>query len=211
MKRIISILAALLCAVAALAQTPQEIISGMEEAMKVFEKDGEIGALSMTLDIKIPILGTMSSRSYILGDKLRVDAEVMGEKTITYTDGETSWTYTPSESKVVIENFDGTKKSNNQADVALFSGITDGYDVTIKRETSDTWQLLCKKSRTNTKKDDPKTMNLEVYKKDFLPKSLSASISGITVTMRDFSPDVTEKQVTFNPADYPGVTVVDNR
>ena len=211
MKRLISILAALLCAVASLAQTPQEIISLMEEAMKVFEKDGKTGALAMTIDIKIPILGTMSSKTYVLGDKIRMDAKAMGETIVTYTDGQTSWTYTPSDARVVIENFDSSKKSNDQGDVEMFSGITEGYDVTIRRETADTWQLQCKKSRTNKNKDDPNTMDLEVYKKNFLPKSLSAKVSGVTITMRDLSPDVTEDQVTFNPANYPGVTIVDKR
>ena len=46
---------------------------------------------------------------------------------------------------------------------------------------------------------------------DYYPVSLSAKISGITMTMRDISFGVTEKQVTFNAADFPGIAIVDKR
>ena len=54
-------------------------------------------------------------------------------------------------------------------------------------------------------------MNLVVAKGTFYPVSLSAKMSGITMTMRDLSYGVTEAQVTFNPADYPDATIEDKR
>lgn len=60
------------------------------------------------------------------------------------------------------------------------------------------WYLQCKKIKTNTNKDDPKTMGLVVAKGTYHPISLSAKVSGITVTMCDLSFNVSEKQVTFN-------------
>ena len=71
--------------------------------------------------------------------------------------------------------------------------------------------FLCKKSRSNTNKDDPKNMDLVVAKGTYMPKSLSTKVTGITITMRDLDYNVTEKDVTFNPADYPGVKIVDER
>jgi outer membrane lipoprotein-sorting protein len=93
----------------------------------------------------------------------------------------------------------------------MFSGITDGYDVTLKKETADAWYFLCKKSKTNTDKDDPKSIDLVVAKGTYYPVSLKAKLSGVTMTLRDVSFGVTEQQVTFNPKDYPTATIVDKR
>lgn len=54
-------------------------------------------------------------------------------------------------------------------------------------------------------------MDLVVAKGTYHPVSLRARVSGITVTMRDLSFNVSEKQVTLNKADYPGAVIVDNR
>ena len=55
MKKLLSIIAFIAFAGVAIAQTPEEIISRMEAEMaKHDEKEG----LAMTMDMKIPILGT---------------------------------------------------------------------------------------------------------------------------------------------------------
>ena len=54
-------------------------------------------------------------------------------------------------------------------------------------------------------------MNLVVAKKTYMPKSLSVKVSGMTMTMRNIFFGVTEKQVTFNANDYPGVTIVNKQ
>ena len=41
--------------------------------------------------------------------------------------------------------------------------------------------------------------------------SLSAKVDLVTVTMRNLQFNVTEQEVTFNQADYPGVTIIDKR
>ena len=51
MRKLIFLISALLCSAAALAQTPEEILSRMETAMAAHEKDGIV----MTVDVKIPI------------------------------------------------------------------------------------------------------------------------------------------------------------
>ena len=89
MKKTISILFAMAFAAMALAQTPQEIISRMEDEMNKHIDEGII----MTVDVKVSILGTMSTRTYALGDKLRIEAQLMGIQVITWTDGTTEWEY----------------------------------------------------------------------------------------------------------------------
>ena len=207
MKRLFTLIAALAVALASFAQTPEEIVDRMSEAMEQLEDNG----LRMTMDIKIPILGTMSTVAWSLGDKMRMEAEAMGKKIITWMDNDTEWTYTADDNTVTISNRDAKKTSSEQENMQMFESVTEGYDVFLKKETDQAWYLQCKKNKSNTNKDDPKTMDLVIAKGTYHPISLSAKVSGITVTMRDLSFNVSEKQVTFNKADYPGAKIVDKR
>ena len=206
MKRIFTLFAALLLAFSAFAQTPEEIVNRMDEVMDQHKNAG----FSMYLDMKIPILGTFSTLTYSVGDKLRIESTVKGKAIISWIDGETEWTYTEDDNKIEIKKYNPSSDSESK-DAELLDNITDGYDVTLKKQTADAWYFLCKKSRTNTDKDDPKTMDLVVSKENYYPKSLSAKVSGITVTIHDISFDVTEDMVTFNRANYPTATIVDHR
>lgn len=201
-KLVLAFMAVWAAVVAAVAQTPKEIVDRMEAEMNSHAGEG----IAMTVDIKIPILGTATSRSYVYGSKLRVEMKMMGVQVVTWSDGETSWTYVSKDNSLTIQSA-GHKKANT-GDVELFMGITDGYDVLMKKETADAWHLLCKKSKGNKDEDDPKTMDLVVSKKNYYPLSLKASMSGMTMTMRDISFDVTEADVTFDIAKYPGVKIV---
>ena len=205
MKRLLSLISFIVFAAVAVAQTPKEIISRMETELEKHEKEGVI----MTVDAKVPILGTMTTKTYSLGDKARIEATMMDVNIITWTDGETVWTYNSKENKVEITKQEGDSES--EGDVEMFSGITDGYDVTLDKETAKNWQFLCKKSKSNKDKDAPKKMELMIAKGTYMPISLKTKVSGLTITMRDIAFGVTEKQVTFNAKDYPGVTIVDKR
>ena len=208
MKKLFSIIAFIAIAAVAVAQTPEEIISRMEAEMaKHDEKEG----LAMTLEMKIPILGTFSSRNYTLGDKYRIEVSKDGKQTITWSDGQTDWNYDSEKNQVEIKKHEVKEKTETEGDAKMFNGITDGYDVKLDKETSDTWQFLCKRSKSNPDKDAPKKMTLIVAKGTYWPVSLSASISLMTFTMRDLSYGVTEEQVTFNPKNYPNATIVDKR
>lgn len=207
MKKLFAFISALALAVTSFAQTPEEIVDRMGEAMDKLENTG----LRMTMDIKIPILGTMSTVAWSLGDKMRMEAEAMGKKIITWMDNDTEWTYTADDNTVTIKNRDAKKPSSEQENMKMLDSVTEGYDVFLKKETDQAWYLQCKKNKSNTKKDDPKTMDLVIAKGTYHPISLSARVSGITVTMRDLGFNVTEKQVTFNEADCPGATIVDKR
>lgn len=208
MKKLLSIIAFIAFAGVAIAQTPEEIISRMEAEMaKHDEKEG----LAMTMDMKIPILGTFSSRTYTLGDKYRIEITEDGKQSITWSDGQTDWTYSSEKNEIEIKKHEVKEKTETEGDAKMFSGITDGYDVKLDKETSDSWQFLCKRSKSNPDKDAPKKMTLIVAKGTYMPISLSAKVSAITITMRDLSYGVTEEQVTFNPKNYPNATIVDKR
>ena len=201
-KLVLAFMAVLVSVVAAVAQTPKEIVDRMEAEMNSHAGEG----IAMTVDIKIPILGTATSRSYVYGSKLRVEMKTMGVQVVTWSDGETSWTYVSKDNSLTIQSA-GHKKANT-GDTELFMGITDGYDVSMKKETADAWHLLCKKSKGNKDEDDPKTMDLVVSKKNYYPLSLKASMSGMTMTMREISFGVTEADVTCDPSKFPGVKII---
>ena len=205
MKKLLSILFFVAMAAVAVAQTPQEIISRMETEMEKHEKEGIV----MTVDAKISILGTVTTKTYSLGDKMRSEGKMMGIEIITWTDGNTEWSYNSKTNEVEISRQE--ESSETEGDAEMFNDITDGYDVTIDKETDKAWYLLCKKSKSNKDKDDPKKIELAIAKKTYMPISLKTKMSGVTITMRDISFGVTEKQVTFDAKNYPGVKIVDKR
>ena len=208
MKRILALLTACVLAVAAYAQTAEEIMAKMEEVMGQFSEEN---GLRMTMDIKIPILGTLSTSVWSLGDKMRMEAKMMGKKLITWQDGVTEWTYDADENTITIENQDQSKKSDEKENMEMFQNATEGYDVSIGKENASSWTIKCKKNRSNTNKDDPKNMEIVVAKGTYYPLSLSARIDGVTVSMHDLKFNVSEKEVTFNKADYPGAAIIDKR
>ena len=206
MKRILSILISILCSAAAFAQTAEEIVNRMDKVVEQHQNDG----LFMIVDVKVPVLGTISTKTWTYGDKIRMVAKMMGVEVVTYMDDKTQWTYNSKTNEVVIENCTDTD-SGSDGDIGMFTGITDGYDVSIKRETDSAWYILCKKSKANKSKDDPKSIDLVIEKGSYNPMSLSTKMEGMTLTMRNLSFDVTEKQVTFNIKDYPDATIKDKR
>ena len=208
MKRFLTLAVALLWALTSLAQTPEEIVSRMDDYMAQKQNSG----FYMVLDMKIPIVGNITSKTWSLGDKIRMESEAKGKDVIIWMDENTEWTYTRADAKVEIKPRTVKSGASSGSDESeMLKGITEGYDVSLSKETADAWYILCKKSRTNKKKDDPKQMELVVRKADYSPQSLSAKMSGVTVNLRDLSFDVPESVVTFNPTDYPGVTIDDKR
>lgn len=204
MKKLFGIMVFIVFATIAVAQTPQEIISRMEAEMEKHEKDG----VSMIVDVKIPILGTMTTHTYTLGDKMCFKVSMLGTEVISWVDGDTEWTYNSKDNEIEIRKSEGT---GEEGDMSMFIGITEGYDVSIDKETTQAWYLLCKKSKSNPDKDAPKKIDLVVAKRTYFPISLKTKVSNMTMTMRDISYGVTEKQVTFNPKDYPNATIIDKR
>lgn len=208
MKKLIAIISFIALATVAMAQTAEEIVSRMEAEMS---KHNESEGFAMTMDIKIIIVGTMSSRSYVLGDKMRIEANRDGKDFVTWSDGKTEWSYDSEKNEIEITNAKPKEKTNTDGDTKLFKDITAGYDIKIDKETATEWHIRCRRSRSNPDKDAPKRMDLVVAKETYWPVSLSTSVTAASVTMRDISFGVTEEQVTFNPKEFPQATIVDNR
>ena len=206
MKRLFFIIATLATfASVSYSQTADQIIDRMEQELK---KDETLGT-ALTFDVHIPILGQVSSRIKTLGDHSRADMDVKGAKGIIWVVKDTSWTYSSKDNEIVIEYGKGDDSSQKGDD--MLKGITEGYKVSVVKETADTWQLRCDKSKNNKEKDDPAKMDLVVSKKTYLPVSLNAKVKGITMTLRDFSVGVSKKEVTFNPSEFKGVKITDKR
>ena len=208
MKKLLAIIGFIALAATAMAQTAEEIVSRMNAEIS---KHNESEGVAITMDMKIILVGTISSRSYILGDKMRIEANKDGKDFVTWSDGKTEWSYDSETNEIEITNAKPREKSDKDSNTKMFNGITDGYDVRIDKETATEWHIRCKRSKSNPDKDAPKRMDLVVAKGTFWPVSLSTSVTAASVTMRDLSFGVTEKQVTFNEKDYPGVKIVDKR
>ena len=203
MKRIFTVLCLMLAAVCAFAQSAKEIVSRMEALMSDHEDEGYV----MTVEIKIPIVGSIETLCYQLGERFRMEVAVLDKKMITWTDGATTWVYDSEKNEVEISGGPADTQSNAQ----MFEDISAGYDITIDKQTADAWYLSCKRSKTNKDKDAPKKMDIVIAKGTFHPISLSTKEKGVTLTIRDIKFGATKELVTFNKNAYPGVKVVDKR
>lgn len=205
MKRFfISCLLALLTATA-FAQTPEDIISRMKAIWEEHQNEGFI----MTVDTKMPILGTITMREYVLGNKSRTEGKTLGIFATVWEDGVTVYSYTDKTNTVTIKN--PKKTSADGGDEKLFYKVSEGYDLSIKKETADFWLILCKKSKDNPNENLPDKVEVTVAKGTFFPISLKAKVVGIGITMRDISFGVKEDYVTFRMEDYPDAIVEDKR
>ena len=208
MKKLIAIISFIALATTAMAQTAEEIVSRMNAEIS---KHNESEGFAITMDMKIILVGTISSRSYILGDKMRIEANKDGKDFVTWSDGKTEWSYDSETNEIEIKNAKPKEKSDKDSNTKMFKDVTEGYDVRIDKETATEWHIRCKRSKSNPDKDAPKRMDLVVAKGTYWPVSLTTSVTAASVTMRDISFGVTESQVTFNEKDYPGVKIVDKR
>lgn len=207
MKKILFLLLPALLAAATLsAQTPEEIIARVDQETARFDAEG----CSMVMELKFPIIGAVATTIYTRGDKYKMIMSIKGDTSISWSDGVTDWDYESSKNTVTIKphKADGNSEADN---AKMMEGITEGYDVRLKKETADTWQFRCTKSKTNTNKDDPKNMDLIVSKATYLPVSLTAKAGGLTITMRDVSIGVSEQEVTFDASQYATAKIIDER
>jgi len=205
MKRIFSIIAFALIAIGALAQTPEEIVKNMEAVMEQGEQTGMV----MTVDIKIPIIGTLSTRAWNLGKKSYMEGSMQGHTLRIWSDGKTDWSYDVDDNEIEIKDVKPSDDSDDKT--STFKGTAEGYDLSITKETDEAWFITGKKSRNNKSKDDPKKLNMVIAKGTFYPINLSSKLKGVTLTIRDFELGVTEEKVTFDQSQFPTATVVDKR
>ncbi len=209
MKRILCFAIAFVCVTLTFAQTGLEIVNNMNRMMSDRKSEG----LCVTIDVKIPIVGTVVTRTYSNGSKTRLEIESSKINLITFMEDSTQWSYNAENNVVIITNLKigGSPSETQGMDVSMFDDITEGYDISVKSQNAVKWELVCKKKRSNKDDDAPKTINLEVRKGTFEPISMSTKMMGINCTMHHFIFGVTENKVTFNPDDFPGVNIVDQR
>ena len=207
MKRFLMTMAAVLVsAVAALAQTPEEIFDKVDEVMDRAKENG----MSMTMTMKIPIVGSFSTKMYILGEKTRAEMKAMGRELIIWTDGKCSWSYDAKENTIVIEDeLGGTNDDNG---LNMMDGLTDGYDVKLDEESEKAWFFICKKRKDNPDKDSPKKMEITIRKSDYSLGQLKTSMKGVTLILSNISiGGISEASVTFDASKYPDATIEDKR
>lgn len=190
------------------AQTPEEVVERMNAE---FRKGDSLG-MSFDFLMSIPILGEFRATNYTLGDKLRVDVFAKDNKNINWSDGTTEWTYDSEKNEVRITKAKPKENNSNSGDKNLVTGVSEGYDLSFDKKTNDkVWYITCKKNKSNKEKDDPKRIDLAVSKADYSTIYMKTKAKGIGISMENFKVGVTEAQVTFNPADYPDATIIDER
>jgi len=209
MKYVFVAIAAMLLGVAGLlAQTPEEIVNKMSEQMDRGDTEG----LVLDFNMKIPVMGTVTSHNKILGKKMRMEMKSKDKVSIIWTDETTKRTYDKQTNELTIEAYTPSAgKTSESGNMETFEGIAEGYDLELQKETADAWYILCKKSKSNKDKDDPKKMELAVAKATYLPIYLKAKVSVINISFENVSLGVKEKDVAFNPDECPNAQIVDKR
>ncbi len=208
MKRLLCFAIAFLSATVTFAQTGLEIVTRMNQRMS----DRQSGGMCMSADVKIPVMGTVTTKTYAYGNKRRMDVESSKINTITFIDDTLQWTYVKGSTEVVLTNLNIGKRSDNPGtDTGMFDDIPDAYDITIKSQNAVKWELQCKRKKNIDDDDYPKHLTLEVRKETFEPICMNFKVMGISMSMHHIIFGIPESKVTFNPDDFPGVTVVDQR
>ena len=143
MRKILCTFLALTWALALFAQTGLEILNRTNEMVNSHNSDG----ISLFVDVKIPILGSISTRTMHVGDKTRMEFELKGKKIITFMEDTIQWIYSPEDNEVAMTNI-GDKTNSNPAadagmDTGMFGDVAEGYDITIKSENLVKWVLAC--------------------------------------------------------------------
>ncbi len=210
MKRILCFAIAFLSATMTFAQTGAEIVNRMNERINARRSEG----ISVIAEVKIPIVGTVSTKTSALGDSRRVDVRMKERDVITFSQQDTTWIYTVQDNSVLITTdtiMSKVNSSNPEGNIDMFGDIVEVYNITIKSQNLVKWELVCKRKKGNKDDDYPKNITLEVRKDTYELISMTTKMMGISMVMRDLKFGLTQKDVTFNQANYPGVKVTDRR
>ena len=95
MRRLVSVLAAIALSIVAFGQSAEEVVQRMEKAMAGHEAEGAV----VGMDMKIPIIGTVTTKTWIVGDKMRTEGGAAGVKFTSWQDETTIWTLTEKDGK----------------------------------------------------------------------------------------------------------------
>ena len=189
------------------AQTPEEIVRKMSEQLDRADAEG----IAMDLNMKMPVVGSFTTHNLVRGDRMKSTVTGKVKKVIMWYDGTTNWVYDEQAGEITVSPQKQSDSKKDNSDMKAFESITNGYDLVLERETADAWYILCKKSKSNKDKDDPAKMDLAVSKATYLPIYLRMKQSVVSVSIEKVSIGVSEKSVTFNPAEYPNAKIIDKR
>ena len=192
------------------AQSIPEICARMTEELSKGETMGQ----AFDMIMKLPIIGKVGGRTWINGDNFRMEMIDKEDAGITWRTPDTEWNYDPKTNTVTIKKVEKKSESesnNDDGQTKNFEGVDKDYDLKIVKEDDKAWYMTGKKSKTNTNKDDPKKIKMAVSKQTYLPLYYTAKQKGITISMENFQVGVTPEEVTFDPAKYPGVKIIDER
>lgn len=179
----------------------------MSKQMERAETEG----LVMDLNMKLPVIGSITSHNLIRGDKMKVTVSGKGKKAVMWSDGTTRWEYDEEAGEITVQSQKQSDSKKENSEMKAFDSLTEGYDLILEKETADAWYILCKKSKSNKDKDDPAKIDLAVSKATYLPIYLRMKQSVVSVSIEKVSIGVSEKSVTFNPAEYPNAKIIDKR
>ena len=211
MKRILLTAAIIIAAALTVkAQSIPEICARMSEELSKGETMGQAFDMIITL----PIIGKAGGRTWINGDNYRIEAIGEEDADITWRTPDTEWSYKPKENTVTIKKVEkkaDSENGKNDGQTKNFEGVDTDYDLTIVKEDDNAWYMTGKKAKTNTNKDDPKTIKMAVSKQTYLPLYYTVKQKGVTISMENFQVGVTPEEVIFDPAKYPGVKIIDQR
>ena len=190
------------------AQTASEIVGRMSEEMSKSDAQGS----AMTFAVKIPMVGEVSSYVMSLGDKTKMEMSGKDKDVVVWLDADTKWEYDLSAGEVVITAKEASSSdSSRQSDISRFENISEGYKLLLNKEDDEAWYITCRKKSSNKNKDDFKKMKVVVAKDTYLPLELSGGNCLFKISITDFALGVSDAEVTFRAADYPGVKITDNR
>ena len=85
------------------------------------------------------------------------------------------------------------------------------YNLKIVKEDDKAWYMTGKKSKTTPPNEDAEKIKMAVSKETYLPLYYTAKQKGITISLENFQVGVTPEEVIFNPDNYPGVKIIDER
>ena len=194
MKRILCFAIAFLSATMTFAQTGAEIVNRMNERINARRSEG----ISVIAEVKIPIVGTVSTKTSALGDRKRVDVRMKERDVITFSQQDTTWIYTVQDNSVLITTdtiMSKVNSSNPEGNIDMFGDIVEVYNITIKSQNLVKWELVCKRKKGNKDDDYPKNITLEVRKDTYELISMTTKMMGISMVMRDLKFGLTQKDI----------------
>lgn len=210
MRKLLIVAVVLFAGMSLRGQTSDEIISRLNETLSQKEYLGS--QFDFILDL--PILGKMPTHVWENGNHVKMEMNVSGNKAVSWIDDKYTWIYDSKSNEVKIRNLEKDGKSSDKSaedGMEMFGGITEGYDVSILNEDSETWYLQCKKKKSNTNKNDPKTMELAVSKSTYMPKYLRSKSKGIAISIENVQMGASPSEVIFDASMYPGIKIIDER